>query len=152
MPATFHIRPARAGDIDALVGLLAILFQLEKDFTVDANKQRQGLSLLLGSNQAVVLVAERGQRVVGMCSGQLLVSTAEGKHALLVEDLVILPEQRKQGLASLLLEELSLWAEQHKACRLQLLADKNNQPALHFYRANNWQSTALICLRKRACE
>jgi ribosomal protein S18 acetylase RimI-like enzyme len=31
---------------------------------------------------------------------------------------------------------------------LQLLADKNNLPALNFYQKQGWQSTQLVCLRK----
>ena len=40
-------------------------------------------------------------------------------------------------------------AASKKVSRLQLLADRNNSPALTFYDKAGWQMTELICLRKR---
>lgn len=40
------------------------------------------------------------------------------------------------------------WAAAAGATRLQLLADKDNGPALEFYQKQGWQFTRLICLRK----
>jgi GNAT superfamily N-acetyltransferase len=41
------------------------------------------------------------------------------------------------------------WARERGVKRLELLADRNNSPALEFYRKLNWQSTQLICLHKK---
>ena len=41
------IERAHAADIPALIELLAALFALESDFSVDRDKQRRGLELLL---------------------------------------------------------------------------------------------------------
>ena len=72
-----------------LVALLRQLFAIEEDFRIDEERQRRGLAMLLDNPQALILVAEAAGRVIGMCSGQLLVSTAEGGPALLVEDVVV---------------------------------------------------------------
>lgn len=111
-------------------------------------KQEQGIRLMLASNQAVVLVAEVGAGVVGMCSGQLLISTAEGAPVCLVEDVVLFPEYRHMGIGSRLLAAVIEWTTRQNGCRLQLLADRSNREGLEFYRANGWKSTQLICLRK----
>lgn len=142
------IRFAEERDVDTLVNLLSILFSLEEDFTVDPGKQQRGVRLMLASKQAVILVAEKDGTVVGMCSGQLLISTAEGAPVALVEDVVVFPEYRNTGVGSRLVAAVIGWANQHGGCRLQLLADRNNLDGLEFYHANGWQSTQLICLRK----
>ena len=89
----------------------------------------------------------RGQ-VVGMCTLQTLNSTAEGAKVGLLEDLVVDEGRRNQGIGSLLLANVTEWAETAGLKRVQLLADKDNSPALKFYRKYNWNSTNLICIRK----
>ena len=142
-----RIRSAEPADLDSLVSLLAALFSIEEDFVFDAPKQRRGLTLMLENERGCVLVAEAEGEVVGMCSGQLLVSTAEGGLSLLVEDVVVHEPWRGCGVGRLLLEAISGWAKAKKASRLQLLADRNNIPALDFYRHQGWRTTELICLR-----
>ncbi len=142
------IRAATTADLEGLVALLAVLFSIEQDFIADKGRQRQGLALMLANERGRVLVAEADGRVVGMCSGQLLVSTAEGGLSLLVEDVVVDKEWRGHGIGRLLMAALSDWASQHQVSRLQLLADRNNLPALAFYQGLGWQTTELICLRR----
>ena len=84
-----------------------------------------------------------------MCSGQLTVSTSEGGLAVLVEDVIVNQVGRGRGVGRQLMESLGQWADSQGATRLQLLADRNNQPALEFYKKLGWQSTELICLRKK---
>jgi ribosomal protein S18 acetylase RimI-like enzyme len=141
------VRPAQEQDLDQLIGLLRLLFTIEEDFDFDAAKQRRGLALLLQDNRACVLVAEQDGQTLGMCTGQLVISTAEGGPAVLVEDLVVDPAHRKRGIGRSLMQSLTGWAKVQGATRLQLLADKNNPPALGFYERIGWQTTALICLR-----
>lgn len=141
------VRAARAADIDSLVNLLKTLFGVEQDFVFDLARQQRGLAMMLANPQGCLLVAEEDGRVVGMCSGQLLVSTAEGGPALLVEDVVVDEQWRGRGVGRLLMEAVSRWAGERKVSRLQLLAARNNAPALAFYRRLGWKSTELICLR-----
>ncbi|CAK8720605.1 MAG: Ribosomal protein S18 acetylase RimI [Candidatus Electronema aureum] len=142
------IRQAELADIPALLGLLKLLFSIEKDFIFDAGKQEQGLRMLLAESRAVVLVAETDGQIVGMCTGQLLISTAQGSSSVLVEDVVVLPSWQGQGIGKLLLAALSEWAVSQGARRMQLLADRNNTPALAFYRNMGLQTTEMICLQK----
>ena len=83
------IRTAEPADLDSLVSLLAPLFAIEEDFVFDESRQRRGLALMLENERGCVLVAETEGQVIGMCTGQLLVSTAEGGLSLLVEDVVV---------------------------------------------------------------
>jgi len=142
-----NIRPARLADLESLVELLQMLFELEQDFEGNPSRQQQGLRMMLDNPNGCVMVAQGDGQVIGMCSGQLLISTAEGGPALLVEDVVVREPWRGRGVGRLLMEAISAWAKDKKVDRLQLLADRNNTAALEFYRCLGWQGTELICLR-----
>ena len=142
------LRQARYADLSDLTDLLRLLFTLEADFDWDDTKQRQGLALMLNNSQGCILVAEKDGLVVGMCTGQVMISTAEGGPAVLVEDMVVAGEHRGHGIGRALLEAMGVWARERGATRLQLLADRNNAPALTFYQRVGWQETALICYRQ----
>lgn len=142
------VRVARPDDLEPMVDLLRLLCAIEEDFTFDAARQRLGLALLLAEARACVLVAEAAGRVVGMCTGQLVISTAEGGPSLLVEDMVVAADHRGKGVGRELMAAMARWAGAQGATRMQLLADGNNPPALHFYQRIGWRTTALICLRR----
>jgi GNAT superfamily N-acetyltransferase len=132
------------------VRLLGQLFSIEADFTPDAWRQRLGLALMLSDHRVrTVLVAERSGEVLGMVTGQLVVSTAEGGLSALVEDMIVEEGARGAGIGRALLEGIERWALERGATRLQLLADHENAPALGFYDRAGWSSTRLVCLRKR---
>lgn len=150
MPVTENrltVRPAEPGDLDSLVTLLRQLFAIEEDFQVDEERQRRGLAMMLTNSRGLILVAERDGRVIGMCSGQLLISTAEGGPALLMEDVIVDENFRSSGIGRLLVSAMAQWAGDQGAYRLQLLADRTNSSALTFYAKLGWKTTKLICLR-----
>ena len=143
------VRPATPVDLDALVGLLKDLFALEPDFRFDPVRQRRGLALLLEDRlRRVALVAESGGVVVGMVTGQLLVSTAECGGSVLVEDLVVRESERRRGTGRKLVRAVEAWARGRGATRLQLLADRENEAALRFYERLGWSGTRMVCLRR----
>lgn len=144
------IRPAEHEDLNGLVGLLSALFSLEEDFVADEERQRNGLEMMLNNGRGRILTACAADgTVVGMCSGQLTISTAEGGPAVLVEDLAVHEDWRGQGIGEALLNEISKWAQRNRAGRLQLLADRDNRSALDFYAHQGWRETNLVCLRNR---
>lgn len=149
MNDSVHIRPAGEADIEAMAGLLSELFAIEADFHFDAERQGRGLALLLGpTSTAEVLVAEIEGRIVGMCTMQRLVSTAEGGWAGLIEDVVVARGYRRHGVGGRLLAAMEARAVSLGIGRLQLLADRTNVPALDFYAAAGWGPTSLRALRR----
>ncbi|HVY07309.1 MAG TPA: GNAT family N-acetyltransferase [Burkholderiales bacterium] len=148
---SFRIERARADDIPALIDLLAALFAIESDFSPDRSAQRRGLELLLSlpDDRATILVARaQDERVIGLASAQLVISTAEGAASAWIEDVVVQESFRGKGIARQLLVGLEAWSRRHGATRLQLLADAGNAPALDFYRHLGWQATQLGAWRK----
>ncbi len=153
MTAACAIREARHQDLDALVELLGLLFALEADFAVDAARQQDGLrQMLAGAKNRLVLVAvtpgDNAGVVAGMATAQVVISTAQGGPALLVEDVVVRPGSRGQGIGRALLTRIEAWGTGLGATRLQLLADRDNAGAHAFYRACGFSPTNLVCLRR----
>ncbi|MGD9000216.1 MAG: GNAT family N-acetyltransferase [Granulosicoccaceae bacterium] len=144
-----HIRVATQDDIEAMMDLVQTLFAIETDFEFFSGKTRDGLGLLLARpDQARVMVAEYLGDIVGMGTLQLLISTAEGGVVGLLEDMVVDENWRGRGVGRLLLQSLERWGIAHGVRRLQLLADRQNRPALSFYAALGWSATELVALRR----
>ena len=94
----YIVREARNEDIPALIGLLEELFSIEKDFFFDPEAQKRGIELLIRSDDDRIFVAEIDKNVVGMCSVQILISTAKGGKVGLVEDVVVSKNYQGHGV------------------------------------------------------
>jgi GNAT superfamily N-acetyltransferase len=144
-----RVRTAGEGDLPALVDLLRVLFAIEADFQLDPERQRRGLVAMLSDpERRVVLVAEADGAVVGMATGQLVISTAEGGAACVVEDVVVTAGWRGHGIGGWLIDQVAKWAAARGATRLQLVADRENQAALGFYDRHGWRRTRLVALHR----
>ncbi len=143
------IRKAKFSDVSGMIGLLRILFYIETAFSFEERTQQSGLEMMLDDcNARCIMVAEQKQQIIGMCTAQLLVSTAKGGIVALVEDMVVEDTHRGEGIGRDLLLAVEEWAIARGVRRLQLLADQKNIPALEFYKKMDWESTQLICLQK----
>ncbi len=149
MNVMYKYRRAKNGDISSLINLLKELTALEEDFAFDAVKHRLGLELLLGTSEdrVCVMVVEHNSKVVGMCSGQVVLSTAMGGKSIWVEDVIVSSEYRGKGIGRGLLLELRAWADEIGAKRLQLWADIDNTSAIKFYTHNGWKTANGIVLK-----
>lgn len=143
------VRSATNADLGRMTAMLSELFTIESDFSPDVRRQRQGLAGLMASNDATLLVAEIDREIIGMCTLQPLISTAEGGTVGLVEDLIITDKWRGKGVGSLLLDAIEQAARRQNMSRLQLLTDLDNASALDFYAKHDWQQTKLIAMRKK---
>lgn len=127
MSEAVTVRPAHRADLDGLLGLLETVSPME---VFDADMLRNGLEMMLNNGRGRILAAEATDgTVVGMCSGQLTVSTAEGGPAILVDDIVVLEDWRGQGIGAQLMDAIAEWARENESARLQLLAQMDKDPA-----------------------
>lgn len=126
---------AKSADLPQLVELLRILFTDEVEFSPDPDKQKRALEAIL-ANPAVgkVYVAREGKRVAAMASLLFTISTAEGGKAAWFEDLVVLPEYRRQGIAEAMLKHVIAQARAEGVVRITLLTDMQNERAQALYR------------------
>ncbi len=127
------VRRAEISDIPEMVELLCELFAIEDDFTIDREKHKHGLNLLLENHDAIVLVTEEENRVIGMATVQPLISTAIGERVGLIEDVVIASRFRGNGIGKRLMERLIGEAQKAGMKRLALGADERNDRAIVFY-------------------
>lgn len=145
-----EISQAEAADLDQLAGLLAELFTLESDFRPDREKQLRGLRLIL-DNPALgrlFVLRDRG-RVAGMANMLITISTAEGCRVAVLEDVIIRREYCGNGLGRRLVEHVLAWAGTEGMARVTLLADRDNEAALAFYRKLGFDPSHMVVLRKR---
>jgi GNAT superfamily N-acetyltransferase len=140
---------ATADDLPRLADLLAELFTLETDFHPERDKQLRGLQLIL-DNPALgkVFVLHIDGKVAGMANALITISTAEGGRVLLLEDVIVHKEYRGGGVGRKLVEHVMAWAREQGMTRITLLADRDNQVALDFYRKLDFELSHMSVLRK----
>jgi GNAT superfamily N-acetyltransferase len=140
---------AREEEIPSLSKLISDLFAIEKDFEPNDEAQCRGLALVMASPLGAVFAAREGETVVGMCSAQLVYSTACGAPSAWVEDVVVAKAQRGRGAGRLLVDFAEAWARDKGAARVQLLVDEGNVGALDFYDAIGFSRSTMRCYRKK---
>ncbi len=139
---------ATAEDLPHLAGLLGELFALESDFTPNHEKQLLGLRAILEEPALGRLFVLRvGGKVAGMANALITVSTAEGGRVLLLEDVIVSRAHRGNCLGRRLVEHVLGWAREQGMTRVTLLADRDNHPALDFYRKLGFEPSNMTVLR-----
>lgn len=145
-----QIEFAGSADLDAMAGLLGELFALEADFAPDRAKQLAALRWILDHPaHGRLFVLRDGDKVAGMANALVSVSTAEGGPVLILEDVILAAEHRGGGHGRRLVEHVLGWAHSQGMSRVTLLADKDNQAALDFYRRLGFEESALVVRRCR---
>ena len=138
------IEKAVAGDAPLLAEMIKKLFDIEKDFKSDKSNQINGIIMLIENEKAVVLKAVSGDKIIGMVTGQLVVSTASGGYSVLLEDLFVDADFRLGGVGNALLKNLVTWANQKGALRIQLVADTSNSSAESFYTSMGFSPSRMM--------
>jgi ribosomal protein S18 acetylase RimI-like enzyme len=142
------IEPARAQDLPPMADLLGRLFAQEADFHPDPEAQLRGLRLILAApDQGQLLVAREGEAVLGMVSLLWSVSTALGGPVAWLEDLVVAPERRGQGLGRALLAAAVALCRDRSLDRITLLTDRDNARARAWYAASGFRASAMVPMR-----
>ena len=142
------IRKGTIDDIDGLARLIAQLFAIETDFKIDELKIKMGLRMLLESDSSVVYAAADGDEIVGMVTGQLIISTATGGYSVLIEDMYIRKDHRRSGVGSMLITFIESWGKSRGCGRMQLVADKTNVSAHVFYAINGFAESRMVGMYK----
>lgn len=108
-----QIETATPTDIPALCGLLSVLFSQEAEFSPDTSAQARGLAMIVGDPRVgSVLLARQDGEVVGMVNLLFTISTALGQRVLLLEDMVVAPSARGDGVGGALLQAAIAFARE----------------------------------------
>lgn len=135
---------ATQDDIPALCDLLAILFEQEAEFVADRDKQSQGLSMLLENpGLGTILVSRETDKIIGMVILLYSLSTALGARVSTLEDMIVLPDYRRQGIGETLIQHAIHTATQAGCQRITLLTDDENVIGQAFYRKQGFKASSM---------
>ena len=142
-----RIEPATLDDLPSLAELLMELFAQEADFTPDRDKQIRGLRLILEQpSRGRIFVLRSRNRIIGMINLLITISTAEGGFVLLLEDLMVRKEHRRQGYGSRLVKHAIEFARQKNFVRITLLADPTSEMRA-FYKKHGFVESEMVPMR-----
>jgi GNAT superfamily N-acetyltransferase len=130
------IRPAVAGDVPVILGLVRELAEYEKALPeVDASESHLGEALFPDGREpaAFAHVAEVDGEVVGCAIWFLSFSTWTGTHGIWLEDLYVTPAHRGSGLGQELLRTLAAICVERGYHRLEWWVLDWNAPSIGFY-------------------
>jgi GNAT superfamily N-acetyltransferase len=145
---TIRIEPAREADLCQCAALLGLLFAQEADFQPDPAAQARGLRRIFDdSAQGQLLLARDGGQVRGMVSLLWSVSTALGGPVAWLEDLVVAPEWRGQGLGRALVTAAVELCRERGLGRISLLTDDDNHRAQALYASLGFRASSMVPMR-----
>ena len=143
-----EISAAKITDIPQICQLLAFLFDQEKEFTPNADKQAAALQHIISKPEVgIILLARHEDKILGMVSLLYTISTACGGKAAMLEDMIVHPDWRNAGLGALLLSSAIAHARSGNCLRITLLTDAENHAAQRFYSRHGFTSSTMIPLR-----
>jgi len=93
-------------------------------------------------------VIRNDDEVVGMVNLLFSISTAQGGFVLIMEDVIIRPEYRGQGLGTIMLHYVEAFAKEKNFKRITLLADRLNESSQEFFKKQGYELSGLVPLRK----
>ena len=158
-PGDVTIRPAVAADLSAIGRLGALLVRMHHDldperFIAPAPQTEQGYGSFLGTQikkpDAIVLVAEREGEVLGYAYG-----TVEGYDYMslrgpagVIQDIVVDPTHRGQGIGRLLLDAMIAALAERKLPRVVLSTADRNEVAQRLFDKAGFRRTMIEMTRE----
>lgn len=143
-----EITQANTGDIPALCELLAILFSQEAEFRPNPSHQQRALSgIIADPTIGTVFVARYREKTVGMVNLLYSLSTALGGRVAILEDMVVHPEFRSEGIGTRLIAHAKDHAYVSECRRITLLTDRHNLAAQQFYRRQGFELSSMVPMR-----
>lgn len=143
-----NLRIATDQDVSQLSRLLGILFSREEEFMPNAALQDAGLRAIIADPRlGEIMLADENGRIIGMVSLLYTVSTALGAKVALLEDMIVDPSRRGQGIGSKLLDYALRVSRERGCARVTLLTDACNTDAHRFYERFGFKKSAMIPMR-----
>lgn len=131
------VRRADAGDLDALT----LLFDAYRQFygqTSDLRRARAFLAARVERGESVLLLARIGTADAGFTQLYPIFSSVRMGRVWLLNDLYVVPDVRRHGVATALLDAATAFARQSGARGLQLETAADNTTAQALYRKAGW--------------
>ncbi|GGD43216.1 GNAT family N-acetyltransferase [Pseudoxanthomonas indica] len=133
-----QLRRATVTDVDAI----APLFDRYRQFyeqAPDPAKAHDFIQARLSAEESVIFIAENQGQVLGFTQLFPSFSSVGAARAWILNDLYVLPEARRQGVARALLGAAADFGRATGAARLELETDHDNRSAQALYRHLGWE-------------
>lgn len=133
-----QLRRATVADVEAI----AVLFDRYRQFyeqAPDLAKARDFIQARLSADESVIFLAEDNGQVLGFTQLFPSFSSVGAARAWILNDLYVLPEARRQGVARALLDAAAEFGRATGAARLELETDHDNRSAQALYRHMGWE-------------
>jgi ribosomal protein S18 acetylase RimI-like enzyme len=135
------VRTAVASDLDAAVELFAQLDALEHDWRVFAipadapDRTRSRFARLISAEDATVIVAQAGDRLVGLGAGEVTTpSSYSDEVGVEFRNIYVEPSYRGYGVGPAIVRELAAFAARRGVRRIALNVFSANEEASRFWR------------------
>lgn len=143
-----RIEPATLEDLPQLVALTIELFNMEADFVPDRERQEKGLQAILEQPaRGRIFVVRTDYEIIGMVNVLFTISTAMGGFVIMMEDVIVHPDFRRQGYGTRLIEYVVDFARRKDFKRITLLTDKISAESQRFFQKLNFQHSHMIPMR-----
>ena len=139
------VRQATSADLAALV----LLFDGYRQFygqPSDRNRVREFLNERLTQGDSVLFIAEAAGRAVGFTQLYPSLSSISMARIFILNDLFVVPEARRSGVARRLLEAAVGRGREAGAIRLSLSTALTNAAAQALYASAGWERDAVFCV------
>jgi GNAT superfamily N-acetyltransferase len=129
------VREAREDELADVLAMYEWLFEPpgSRPAAWDAARAAEALADALGSEGSTVLVAERDDRLIGVCTAYLDLHSVRFGPRCWVEDLAVDPARRSEGVGAALLQRAREWARERGATHLELDTAEARADAQRFY-------------------
>ena len=127
-----NIRTGTPADAPAILEL-AVAFYAEDGFGTPRSRLAEHLDHLLASEAARVAVAEVDGTIVAFGASTSSYGLEDGRVAEL-EDLYVVPEHRRRGIAQALIDDSAAWARRIGAAYLAIVIAPNGLDVSHLHR------------------
>ena len=138
------IREARPGEEERILPMFEWLFAPPGSIPRgwDPGDAERPLTETIAAAGSTVLVAEDGDRMVGFCTAYMTLESIRFGLRCWVEELVVDPERRSEGIGAALLAEARRWAAERKATHVKLDSGIARVDAHRFYEQEGatWKS------------
>ncbi len=135
---SISVRRATLADAETI----APLFDLYRQFyeqAPDASLARRFIEARLAGDESVIFVATDGDRLVGFTQLFPSFSSVRAVRIWVLNDLYVVREARRRGVARLLLDAATAFGRGSGAARLELETDHDNRSAQALYRHLGWE-------------
>jgi ribosomal protein S18 acetylase RimI-like enzyme len=142
---TMTVRPATVHDLDTVAALFDAYRQFYRQ-PPDRQRARDFLAERFRHHESIVFLAQDGSgAAIGFTQLYPLFSSVSANRKYLLNDLYVVPEARRSGVARQLLGAAAQFARANGAASMSLSTAVDNQPAQRLYESLGWKRDTEFC-------